>query len=215
VTKLAVLGASGHGRVVADSATEAGWLEVVFYDDRWPGMQSARDWPVVGDWSRLLQEASNVDGVIVGIGDCVVRAERHASLVAAGARLAQIVHPRAWVSSRAVLGPGSVVMAGGMVNIGAVLGAACIVNTGATVDHDCILGDAVHVAPGANLSGQVTVGQHTWIGVGACIRQGIRIGSGVVVGAGAVVVSDVADGLTVAGSPARTLERRGMARKNA
>lgn len=213
--KLAVLGASGHGKVIADSAMEAGWAEVVFYDDRWPNLQSVGDWPVVGDWNRLLEEVSSADGVIVGIGDCRVRAERHASLVATGARIAQIVHPRAWVSSRAVLGPGSMVMAGGIVNIGAVLGAACIVNTGATVDHDCTLGDAVHVAPGANLSGQVTVGQSTWIGVGACIRQGIRIGSGVVVGAGAVVVADVADGLTVAGSPARTLERRGMAHKNA
>lgn len=213
--KLAVLGASGHGRVIADSALEAGWVQVVFYDDRWPSLQAAGEWPVVGDWSRLLEQLSIADGVIVGIGDCGVRAERHASLVASGAKLTHIVHPRAWVSSRAVVGAGSVVMAGGIVNIGAVLGAACIVNTGATVDHDCSLGDAVHVAPGAHLSGQVTVGQCTWSGVGACIRQGIRIGSGVVVGAGAVVVSDVADGLTVAGSPARKLERRGMARTNA
>ncbi|MGB7739642.1 MAG: acetyltransferase [Steroidobacteraceae bacterium] len=213
--KLAVLGASGHGKVVADAALAAGWAEVVFYDDRWPALQSVADWPVVGDSRLLLAQASSADGVIVGIGDCRVRSEKQALFVAAGVQLARIVHPRAWVSSRAVLGAGSVVMAGGIVNIGAVLGAGCIVNTGATVDHDCVLGVAVHVAPGANLSGQVTIGDCSWIGVGACVREGVRIGDGVMVGAGAVVVADVADGLTVVGSPARILERRETAHTNA
>ena len=34
---LAILGASGHGKVVADAALSTGlWQEVVFYDDAWP-----------------------------------------------------------------------------------------------------------------------------------------------------------------------------------
>ncbi len=201
--RLAILGASGHGKVVADAALASGWGEVVFFDDRWPSLQSVGEWPVVGDTSRILEQAPDTDGVIVGIGDCQARATKHALLSDANAPIVVIVHPMAWVSPRCRIGAGSVVMAGAVVNVGATLGEACIINTGATVDHDCNLGFAVHVAPGANVSGQVAVGDRSWIGVGACVRQGIRVGAGVMVGAGSVVVADVEDGLTVFGCPAR------------
>ncbi len=46
------------------------------------------------------------------------------------------------------------------------------------------------------------------LGSGAVILGGIRIGAGALVGAGAVVTRDVADGETVAGSPARLIAQR-------
>lgn len=46
------------------------------------------------------------------------------------------------------------------------------------------------------------------LGSGAVILGGIRIGAGALVGAGAVVTRDVADGVTVAGSPARLIAQR-------
>lgn len=204
---LAVLGASGHGKVVADAAMAAGWEAIEFFDDNWPGLQAAGGWPIVGRTHDLLERMCKLDGIIVGIGDCRVRAEKHAMLVARGAKLIVVVHPMAWLSSRSSVGIGTVLMAGSVVNVGAVLGEACIVNSGAIVDHDCQIGNAVHVAPGASISGQVVVGDESWIGVGASVRQGIRIGSRAVVGAGAVVVADVADGVTVVGNPARPMVR--------
>src|SRR5690606_24126355 len=35
--RLAILGASGHGKVVADCAELCGWSVVEFFDDAWPG----------------------------------------------------------------------------------------------------------------------------------------------------------------------------------
>jgi sugar O-acyltransferase (sialic acid O-acetyltransferase NeuD family) len=213
--KLAILGGSGHGKVVADTALAAGWDDIVFFDDRWPRMQSVGEWPVVGDTGRLLGTLAEVDGVIVGVGDCQVRAEKHALLRGARAPCPIIAHPNAWVSPRCHVGVGSVIVAGAIINVHATLGEACIVNSGATVDHDCILGIAVHVSPGANLSGEVEIGDRSWIGVGACVRQGIRIGSGVTVGAGSVVVANVRDGATVVGSPARPMRVPGASSRDA
>ncbi len=58
-----------------------------------------------------------------------------------------LLHPSAAISKHSVIGVGSVVMAGAVVNICAKIGAFAIINTSASIDHDCILGDFVHVSP--------------------------------------------------------------------
>jgi sugar O-acyltransferase (sialic acid O-acetyltransferase NeuD family) len=203
--RLALLGASGHGKVVADAALASGWDAVEFFDDAWPQLQKNGPWQVTGDSAELLARLREFQGVIVSIGDCAARWDKHRALRAAGAPLVTVVHPAAFVSRYVELGVGTVVMAGAIVNIDAVVGQVCIINTGATVDHDCRLGDAVHICPGAHLSGQVQVGQGSWVGVGAAVKQGMKIGERVMVGAGAVVVQAVSDGLTVVGNPAAPL----------
>jgi sugar O-acyltransferase (sialic acid O-acetyltransferase NeuD family) len=206
--QLALLGASGYGKVVADAALAAGWHVVVFFDDAWPGVSGNGRWPVLGGTAALLERLNEFDGVLVTIGNCAVRWQKQQTLQAAGARMATVVHPHACVSPFAQLGAGTVVMGGAVVNVDAVVGEAGIINTGATVDHDCTLAHAVHIGPGAHLSGNVTVGACSWVGVGAAVRQGIRIGAGVIVGAGTVVVQPVPDGLTVIGNPARAMAPR-------
>ncbi len=201
--RLAILGASGHGRVVADAALAAGWQAVVFYDDAWPVVSANGPWEVVGRTAELLRDAAQLDGAVVGIGDNATRLAKLRQLVAGGVVLASVVHPAAVVSPRAEVGQGSVIFATAVLGPFARLGSGCILNTGATVDHDCELADGVHVSPGAHLGGGVRVGETSWIGIGASVIQGVSIGAGATVGAGAAVVEDVADGLTVVGVPAR------------
>jgi sugar O-acyltransferase (sialic acid O-acetyltransferase NeuD family) len=203
--RLALLGASGHGKVVADIALAGGWDEVFFFDDAWPAHLQNGLWPVIGDGAALFARLLEFHGVVVSIGDCAVRWSKHQALWAADAPLVTVVHPAAAVSRHAVLGAGSVVMAGAVINIDSRIGQAGIINTGATVDHDCLLGDGIHICPGANLSGNVRVGHGAMVGVGASVKQGISIGNHAVIGAGAVVVGPVEDGHVVVGNPARRL----------
>jgi sugar O-acyltransferase (sialic acid O-acetyltransferase NeuD family) len=206
--KLALLGAGGHGKVVADLAQLSGWNNIIFFDDSFPERQINGVWPIHGTTKDLLDNLNHFDGVLVSIGDCAVRLNHHLALKEAGAALVSLTHPNAVVSEYAQIGLGCVIMAGTVINFGVKIGDACIVNTGATIDHDCQLANAVHICPGANLSGEVSVAQASWVGVGSAIRQGIKIGSHVLVGAGSVVVADVADNLTVVGNPTKILAPR-------
>lgn len=200
---LAIAGAGGHGRVIADAALESGWNDVVFFDDRFPQLVDTLGWPVLGTFADLLRTVGRYDGVAAGIGENMTRLSVIDRLAEIEAPIATIVHPHSSVSSRATLGLGVMVSAGSVINVGAQIGRGAIVNTGATVDHDCRIGPGVHVAPGAHISGGVQIGANSWIGVGASVRQGIRIGSGVVVGAGAAVVFDLQNGVIAVGVPAR------------
>lgn len=201
---LAVFGASGHAKVVIDAALLSGWPSVAVFDDAWPALAAVGPWPVVGRFDRLRQDAAAYGGVVIAIGDNATRLARLNDLAGAPPP-ALLRHPASVVSPFARIGAGSVVCAGAVVGPFARLGAGCIINTGASVDHDCELGDGVHVSPGARLGGGVRVGSLTWIGIGSSIRHGASIGARVIVGAGAAVVSDIADGLTVVGVPARPI----------
>ena len=200
--RLLVLGAGGHGRVVADSAGRmGGWGCIAFLDDG--GGKG-----VIGRCDDLAQLMQEGDACVVAIGDNARRMEMLTKVEDLGVPVATVVDPSAAVSDGAVLGSGTVVLPRAAVNTGATLGSGCIVNTGATVDHDCVLRDCVHVSPGAHLGGDVTVGEGTWIGLGASIRHGIRIGDRAMIGAGAAVVSDVASDATVVGVPARPIAKK-------
>lgn len=203
--KLAILGASGHGKVVADTAECCGWQSVEFFDDAWPGLQKNSVWPVVGDTAALMNRLAEFEGVVVAIGNNRIRHAKLIELRAAGASLVTLLHPAAIVSRYAAIGQGTVVFAGAVVNAEASIGLGAILNTGCSIDHDCVLGDAVHISPGARLAGGVYVGDLSWIGIGASVRQLVRIGERIMVGAGSAVVSDIPNDVTVAGVPAKRM----------
>ena len=202
---LAILGASGHGKVVADMAECSGWNSIEFFDDNWPTLQRNGHWSVVGNTSALLERLEQFAGVVVAIGANNVRHLKLLELHAAGARLCTLIHPAATVSRYASIDYGSVVFAGAVVSADASIGSGAILNTGCSVDHDCVLGSAVHISPGARLAGGVNVGNQSWIGIGANVRQMVSIGSGSTIGAGAAVVSNIGDNMTAVGVPALTI----------
>lgn len=204
--RLAILGASGHGKVVADAAEAKGWQEVVFFDDAWPGIQENGPWLVKGDTNALMDALSEYDGVVVGIGNNAIRANKQVQLVNAGAEVVTIIHPDATVSPHAQVGSGSVVFAQAVVNACATVGAGVIVNTGSVVEHDCLVGDFSHISPNAVLAGGVRLQEQCWVGAGASIRQLLEVGKAAVVGMGAVVTRDVCAGSVVAGNAARVLK---------
>jgi sugar O-acyltransferase (sialic acid O-acetyltransferase NeuD family) len=205
LTTLAILGAGGHGKVVADAALCAGWSDVVFFDESYPTTSKTGPWAILGTTDDFMLRIRDFSAVAVAMGQNSARLSWIQLLKRASIPAVSIAHPSSTVSRHATVGAGSVILAGAVVNPFARLGLGCIINSGATVDHDCHLEDCVHISPGAHLAGGVHVGQCTWIGIGAAVRQGIVIGRNVIVGAGAAVVGDVENGLTVVGVPARPL----------
>jgi len=204
--QVVILGAGGHGRVVAEAALMAGFHLLGFIDED-PALLSTTPLglPVLGITSAIESRLIVCDGVLLGVGRNNIRTDLLRRFGLSGHRLPTVIHPRAWVSPTATLGAATVVMANATVQTGCRIGAAVIINTNASVDHGSALGDGAHVAPGAHLAGNVCVGEGSHIGIGATVIEGIRIGAGCLIAAGAVVVRDVLDGQRVAGVPARVM----------
>lgn len=195
--KLMIIGASGHGKVVADIAIKNGYNEIIFLDDD-ESIYECGGYPIVGKSS----EAGTIDAdVIIGIGNAGVRKRIQESIP--DEKMATLIHPDAVVADDVVIGAGTVVMAGAVINPGARIGKGCIINTCSSVDHDCEVGDYVHIAVGSHLCGTVFVGSGTWIGAGATVSNNVSICPNCMIGAGAVVIKEIKESGTYVGVPAK------------
>lgn len=202
--KLLILGAGGHGLVVADAAIKMGvWSEVNFLDDNENLKLQIPNIAVIGNISELKKFKKKYQDVFIAIGDNCHRLKLLRELVADGISVPVIKHPSSIISSCSELASGCFLAANSVLGVGAKLGLGCIINSSATVDHENILADCVHISPGAHLGGGVKVGECSWVGIGASIREQVSIGANVMVGAGAAVIGDVEDNLQVVGVPAR------------
>lgn len=194
--KLVIIGASGYGKVVADIGVKNGYEEIVFLDDD-EMVKACGRYPVIGKSEKIRE----IDGdVIIAIGNSVTRKSIQESIKEE--RLTVLIHPNAVVAGNVMIGKGTVIMAGAVINPDSEIGKGCIINTCASVDHDCKLGNYVHVAVGAHLAGHVKIGDETWIGAGATVSNDIKICGECMVGAGAVVVKDIREAGTYIGVPA-------------
>ena len=207
---LLIIGAGGHGKVIADIASTLGkWDQIAFVDDKYPDLKQVLDWPVIGGMEDFRKHRQEYPDVFVAVGDNAVRQKITTWSEEAGFHLPTLIHPRASVSRLAVIGAGTVINSQSAVNANAKIGKGCIVNTGATVGHDCVLGDFVHVAPGASLAGETVIGEGCWIGMRSAIIEQLTLGKGVVIGAGAIVIRNIPDNKLVVGIPAKIIKDLG------
>lgn len=202
-----ILGGGGHAKVLIEALRTANII-IVGITDADPAKQGTTlmEVAVLGDDSIVRQHAPGAVRLVNGLGSVSRPAPRAAlfeAFTSEGFSFATVIHPRAVVASDATIAEGAQIMAGAVIQPGARIGRNSIVNTGAIVDHDCMIGDHAHLSPGAVLSGGVRIGNNTHVGTGATVIQGITIGTGCLVAAGAVVISNVPDGATVMGVPAR------------
>lgn len=203
MNRLVILGAGGHGKVVADIASRAGYADIAFLDDD-PLYEKVLGYPVLGP----IDMSSELDSTVfhVAIGNASTRKKVQEEIIARGGRVASLIHPNAVIADSVKIGEGTAVMAGAVINPGAVIGNGCIINTCSSVDHDCVIGSYVHVAVGAHVAGAAMVGDSTWIGAGSIVSNNISIGPNCTVGAGAAVVRNIEVPGIYVGTPARRIK---------
>ena len=198
--KLILIGASGHGKVVADIANKNGYSQIAFLDDNETITQCA-GYAVLGKIATA-KEYPDCDFVI-SIGNAVVRQKLQEWLEQENFSIVSLIHPNAVVAEDVQIGRGTVIMAGTVINPGTKIGCGCIINTCSSVDHDCTIEDYAHVSVGAHVAGTVRIGKRTWIGAGATVINNVDIMEDCIVGAGAVVVKNIERKGTYKGIPAR------------
>ncbi len=197
--RLIIIGASGHGKVVADIARLCGYDDISFLDDK-DNVTECNGYKVIGKTCDYQKYDCDF---LVAIGNSKIRKNIQQQLEKADKSIITLVHPNAVIGENVKIGKGTVAMAGAVINPSTQIGEGCIINTCASVDHDNVIGDFVHISVGAHLAGTVTVGDGTWIGIGTTVSNNISVCENCLIGAGAVVVDNLTESGTYIGVPAR------------
>ena len=195
--RVIIVGAGGHGKVIADIIEKAEDKVVGFLDDNETGKIFGYD--VIGKIADI-KKFQYKNNFVIAIGDNYLRkqiAEQN------DVEWYTAIHPSVQVAKGVKIGSGTVIMAGSIINSGAKIGRHVIVNTGTIVEHDNRIGDYVHLSPRVVLGGTVTIGCCSHIGIGACVKNNIVIGNDIVIGAGATVVENLVCSGIYVGVPAR------------
>jgi sugar O-acyltransferase (sialic acid O-acetyltransferase NeuD family) len=203
-----VYGAGGHAKVILDILTMHGIENIVIVDDdesRWGSRLMGYE---IRN-SKIALDEMRHQGIhqgIIAIGNNRIREEKGDQIQKMGYELISAIHPTAVIAKTATIGAGSAIMAGAIVNSDSVVGENVTLNTACSIDHDCHIGPCAHISPGAHLGGTVTIGKRTHVGIGAVVLPHLHIGNDVMVGGGAVVISDLPDGVTAVGVPAKIIK---------
>lgn len=193
-----IIGAGGHGKIVAEIAELRGELIDSFIDEN-ESIKQLWQYAVVAVFPKSTTRA------VIAIGDN--RSRKEISSVF-NAHYVCLFHPFSQISSRANVGEGTVVVGGAIINADAQIGKHVIINTNSSVGHDVYIEDFVHIAPNVALAGHVRIGEGTFVGMGTSVLPGVKIGKWCTIGAGSVVLQNVPDGTMVVGNPARMINKQ-------
>ncbi len=198
-----IIGAGGHGQVVADALMTSGLILKGFLDDDL-NLKEVSGIPVIGP----IKLAKELEGkFIVAIGDNRARKKIVEMLNLPDKRYFTVIHPSAIIGRGVKIGVGTMIIGGVVINTKTKIGKHVIVNTSSSLDHHNIVGDFVHIAPGTHTGGEVRIEEGSFLGIGTSVLPRINIGKWTKIGAGAVVIKDIPPYSTSVGIPAKIIRR--------
>jgi sugar O-acyltransferase (sialic acid O-acetyltransferase NeuD family) len=210
---IAVVGSSGHAKVVVDIIEKQGIYAIAgFIDMNRSVGEKTLNYDVLGKEEDLpkLISSHHLHGIIIAIGDNFIRSQvvNKIKHMCPDICFVTAVHPLSCIAKTASLGQGTVAMAGSIVNPSCKVGEFCILNTNSALDHDSKMDDFSSLAPNVTTGGNCEIGHASAVGIGATLIHGITVGEHSIVGAGSTVLKDVEPYCISFGTPAITIRSR-------
>ena len=201
---LILIGAGGHARACIDVIEQYGQYQIAGLVGKPEEMNSTFfDFAVVAIDNDLPALAKDHQFALISVGQIKTpdhRIRLYQMATELGFQFPVIIALNSHVSRHAIIGEGTIVMHGAVVNAGARVGCNCIINTRAVIEHDAMVADHCHISTGAIINGGAKIGAGSFIGSGSIVKEGVTIGQRSVVGMGLAVRHNLAEYIRFVGS---------------
>lgn len=205
---LILVGGGGHCRSVIEAAESAGRkIRGILDLPQFVGTEVS-GYKVIGSDDDIPAYVEDCEFLVTlgSIENSVPRQKLLRRIKEAGGELATVVASTAFLSPRACVGAGTVLLHQSVVNAAANVGESVIINTGAIIEHDAVVGDLTHVSTGAKVNGACRVGARCFVGSGAVMVQGVSLTDDSFLGAGSLLAKNAVEAGTYVGFPARKIK---------
>ena len=189
-----LVGGGGHCHSCIDVIEASGVYQIEGVIQPKKSFELISGYPIIGTDEDLPKIINDTKSALITVGQIKkseIRIRLFNLLKELGANLPVIISPRAYCSKHAVVGEGSIIMHGAIVNAGARIGNNRIVNSQALVEHDVKIDDHCHISTGARVNGAVSIAKGSFVGSGSVIKEGIQVGENVIIGAGQIILQDL------------------------
>ena len=189
--EILLVGGGGHCKSVIDVIEQENKFKIAGIVDLKEKIgQKILDYKVIAkdeDLKSLIEEYKYAFITIGQIGTGEKRKELYEKCRNLGFNFPKIISPYAYVSKHSVIGEGTIIMHGAIVNARAKIGNNCIVNSKALIEHDVVIEDNCHISTGAIINGGVKVREGSFIGSSVITKQYITIPENSFIKAGSIV----------------------------
>ena len=202
--KLLIIGCGGHSKVITEIAETLNYKDIKYFDIN----KSKKEYMGFKVLSNIKE---NYNGeFIVAIGDNFLREKVYLDFLLEhkNSKPSTLIHPKSFISKRALVGLGTVIMPHATVNSCAKIGIGVIINSSSILEHDCIMDDFSSLSPGSKIGGSVSIGKRTAIGIGACVNNGIKIEDDVILGSNSLATKNMSRESLYYGNPAKFIRKR-------
>jgi sugar O-acyltransferase (sialic acid O-acetyltransferase NeuD family) len=211
--KIAIFGAGGFGLEVAMLIEQINggsneWEIIGFFDDGIEKGKIINNYPVLGGIEAVNQWDKKLY-LVYALGHPRIKKAVYEKVNNKNIKYPVLIHPNVIMGKckYVKINEGCIIAAGNIITTNITIGKHVILNLACTVGHETVIGDFSSFMPTCNISGGVQIGEATFWGTGSKVIDGLCVGNNVIVGAGSVIINNVIDNVTVAGVPAKIVNK--------
>ncbi len=212
--KIIIFGSGGHAKVIySEIIKNKNFTFLGFVDDlKKKGeiiVKGKKNFYNLGKMTHVIKNNNNLRGII-GIGKNFLRKKVYDNIMMLDKnfKFEKIISKNAIIDTSVIIGRGTCVVSGSVINIGTKIGNHCIINTSSSIDHDNQFKDFSSTGPGVKTGGNVSLGERSHIGIGSSVKQGVKIYEDCIIGANSYVNKNCEKKSLYFGSPIKKIKIR-------
>jgi len=177
--EIIILGAGGHAKSVIDVIELQNEYKIAgVIDNNLEKGDNFLDYKIIGNDNDLKKLRKKYKYAIIGVGQIKtsnIRIKLFNLLKKFDFILPIIASPLAYISKRAIIEEGTVIMHHVLVNTDTKIGKNCIINSKALIEHDAVVEDNCHISTGVIINGGVIIKKNSFIGSNTTSKEYIKI----------------------------------------
>lgn len=170
--RLLLFGGKSFADTIEELASICGHEVIARIDDYDPRPPSVVTLDAAG---QMYAPATHIIALAIGYKNMRARLAAYERIKQLGYSVATLIHPTAYVSPTASIGPGSLIMAQSCIDCRSSIGEVCVLWPKACVNHDTSVERNTFISPNATLCGNVHVGESSFIGASSVVVDGASL----------------------------------------